>query len=81
LAPKRAYTQSHPDPEPAIATDNPEQLLRKKTIVEGSVRHNPLQKSPSLPEELVAIQNIDFDIFFEQILFRTNLIALWLKMS
>jgi hypothetical protein len=55
MAPKRAYTRSHLDLEPAIATDNPEQLLRKNTIVEGSVRHNSLQKSPSLPEELVAI--------------------------
>jgi hypothetical protein len=71
-APKRAYTRSYPNPKPAIATDNPKQLLRKKTIVEGSVRHNPLQKSPSLPEELVAIQDLDFDIFFEQSLFRTK---------
>jgi hypothetical protein len=47
-------------------------LLRKKTIDEGSVKHNPLQKSPSLPEELVAIQDLEFDIFFEQILFRTK---------
>jgi hypothetical protein len=42
LAPKRAYTRSHPDPEPMIATDNPKQFLRKKAIDEGSVRHNPL---------------------------------------
>jgi hypothetical protein len=72
LAPKRAYTRSHPDPEPAIATDNPEQLLRKKTIAEGSVSHNPLQRSPSLPEELVSLQDLDFDILFEQSLFRTK---------
>ena len=32
MAPKRVYTRSHPDPEPAIETDNTEQLLRKKTI-------------------------------------------------
>jgi hypothetical protein len=55
LAPKRAYTRSHPDLEPAIAIDNPEKLLRKKTIPEGSVSHSPLQRSPSLPEELVAL--------------------------
>jgi hypothetical protein len=55
-----------------IETDNPEQFLRKKTIAKGSVRHNPLQKSPSLPEELVSIQDLDFDIFFEQSLFRTK---------
>jgi hypothetical protein len=35
LSPKRVYTRSHPDPEPAMATNNPKQLLRKKTIVEG----------------------------------------------
>jgi hypothetical protein len=55
-----------------IATDNLEQLLKKKTIVEGLVRHNPLQKSPSLPEELVSLQDLDFDILFKQILFRTK---------
>jgi hypothetical protein len=72
LAPKRAYNRSHPDPEPAIATDNPEQLLRKRTIVEGSISHSPLQRSPYFPEELVALQDLDFDILFEQSLFRTK---------
>jgi hypothetical protein len=72
MAPKRAYTRSHPDPEPVIEKDNPEQLLKKKTIVEGSVRHNPLQKSPSLPEDLVSIKDLNFDIFFEQSMFKTK---------
>jgi hypothetical protein len=72
LDPKRAYTRSHPDPEPAIAADNPKQLLRKKTIAEGSRSHSPLHKSPSLPEELVVLQDLDFDRIFEQSMFRTK---------
>ena len=72
MAPKRVYTQSHPDPEPAIATDNPKQLLRKKTITEGSGSHSLLHKSLSLPEELVTLQDLDFDMIVEQSLFRTK---------
>jgi hypothetical protein len=72
LVPKRAYTRSHLDLEPAIETDNLEQLLRKKTIAEVLGSHSPLHRSPSLPEELVALQDLDFDTFFEQSLFRTK---------
>ena len=64
MAPKRAYTRSHPDPKPIIAIENPEQLLRKNTIAEGSGSHSPLHRSPSLPEELVALQDLDFDTIF-----------------
>jgi hypothetical protein len=32
LAPKRVFTRSHPDPEPATTIDNPEKLLRKKNM-------------------------------------------------
>jgi hypothetical protein len=72
MAPKRTYTRAHPDPEPAIAVDNPKKLLKKKNIAEGFENHNPLHRSFSLPEELVDIQDLDFDLFFEQILFRTK---------
>jgi hypothetical protein len=71
LAPKKVYTRSHPDPEPAIVTDNPEQLLRKKTIVEGSVSHTPFHKSLSFSGEPVTFQNPDFDTFSQQSLIRT----------
>jgi hypothetical protein len=72
LAPKRIHTRSHPDPEPAIAVDDPEKLLRKKNTVEGFGSHSPLHRSTSLPENLVAIQDLEFDISFEKSLFRTK---------
>jgi hypothetical protein len=72
LAPKNVYTRSHLDPEPTIVTDNPEQLLRKKTIVEGSVSHTPFHKSFSFSGKLVTFQNPDFDTLFEQGLVRTK---------
>jgi hypothetical protein len=55
-----------------IVTDNPEQLLKKKTIVEGSVSHTPFHKSLSFSRELVTFQNPDFDTLSEQILVRTR---------
>jgi hypothetical protein len=58
LAPKRVYTRSHPDLEPATTVDDPKKLLRKKNTVEGSGSHNPLHRSNSLPEKLVAIQDL-----------------------
>jgi len=72
LAPKRVFTRSHPDPEPATTIDNPKKLLRKKNIAEGSGNHNPLLRSPSLPEKLVSLHDLEFDISFKQSLFRTK---------
>jgi hypothetical protein len=72
LAPKRVFSRSHLDPEPATAIDNPEKLLRKKNATEGSGSHSPLHRSPSLPEKLVSLQDLEFDISFEQSLFRTK---------
>ena len=76
MAPKKVYTRSHPDPEPTTAVDDPEKLVRKKNIVEGSRSHNPLHRSNSLPEKLVAIQDLEFNISFEQSLLEPNPIAL-----
>jgi hypothetical protein len=72
MAPKRVFTRSHPNPEPAIATDNPERLLMKKNTAEVSRSHIPLMRSPSLPEKLVSFQDLEFDISFQQSLFRTK---------
>jgi hypothetical protein len=72
MSPTRVYTRSHPNPNPATTVDDLEKLLRKKNIVEGYGSHNPLHMSNSLPEKLVSIQDIEFDISFEQILFRTK---------
>jgi hypothetical protein len=72
LAPKRIHTRSHPDPEPVTIVDNPEKLLRKRNIVEGQGSNSPLHRATSLPEKLVTIQDIEFDLPFEQSLFRTK---------
>ena len=70
MAPKRVFTRSHLDLEPATSIGNLEKILRKKSIAEGSRSHSPLHRSPSLPEKLVSLQDLEFDISFEQILFR-----------
>ena len=70
MAPKRAFIRSHLDPEPTTTIDNPEKLLRKKNTTEVSGNHSPLHRSFSLPEKLVSLQDLEFDISFEQILFR-----------
>jgi hypothetical protein len=72
LAPKRVFTRSHPDLEPATTLDNPKRLLKKKTTVEGSKSHNTLHRPPSLPEKLVSLQYLEFDISFKQGPFRTK---------
>ena len=72
MAPKIFYTRSHPDPQPTAAVDNPEKLLGKRNIVEGFGSHSPLHRSNSLLEKLIAIQDPEFDISSEQILFRTK---------
>jgi hypothetical protein len=72
LATKRIHTRYHPDLEPTIAVDVLEKLLKKKNIVEGFGSHNPLHRSTSLPEKLIIIQDLEFDISFEKILFRTK---------
>jgi hypothetical protein len=71
MAPKKVYTRSHLDPEPAIVIDNPEQFLRKKTLAEGSVSHIPLHKSLSFSGKPVTSQNPDLDTFPQQSLVRT----------
>jgi hypothetical protein len=72
LAPKRIYTRSHLVSEPATAIDNPKKILKNKIVKEGLGSHSPLHRSPSLPEKLVALQYLEFDIPFEQSLFRTK---------
>ena len=65
MPPKRVFTSSHPDPELAIAIDNLEKILRKKNTAKGSGSHSPLHRSPSLPEKLVSLKDLEFDIYFE----------------
>jgi hypothetical protein len=63
LAPKKVHTRSHPDPEPTLVVDNPEQFLKQKTLAPGSVSRIPLHKSPSFSGKPVISQNPDLDTF------------------
>jgi hypothetical protein len=72
MAPKRIHTRSHLDLEFATTIDNPENLLKKGNIVEGRRSNNPLHRATSLPKNLVAIQDLEFDLPFEKSLFRTK---------
>jgi hypothetical protein len=47
-------------------------LLRKRNIVEGYGRHSPLHRYTSLPKKIVTIQDLEFDLPFEKIIFRTK---------
>jgi hypothetical protein len=53
-------------------TDNPEQLIYKRTIAEGSVSHTPLHKSLSFPGKPVTFQNLNSDPFSQQSLVKTR---------
>jgi hypothetical protein len=72
LAPKRIHTRYHPDPEPATVVDDLEKLLRKRNTVEGYRSHIPLHRATSLLKKLVTIQDLEFDLPFEQSFFKTN---------
>jgi hypothetical protein len=73
LSPKRIHTRSHPDPKPVTIVDNPKKLIRKRNTVEGQGSSVPLQTATSLLDNLVTIQDIEFDLPFEKILFKTKL--------
>jgi hypothetical protein len=72
LAPKKVHTRSHPDPEPSIAIDNPEQLLKQKPLAVDSVSHISLRKFPYFSREPTNSQNLDLDTFPPRSLVRTR---------
>jgi hypothetical protein len=72
MAPKIIHSRSHPDPEPITIVDNPEKLIRKRNIVEGQGSSSPLLSENFLPEKLITIMDIEFDLPFEHNLFRTK---------
>ena len=65
MDPKIIHTRSHPDPEPVTIVDNPKNLIRKRNTTEGQGSSSPLHMATSLPEKLVTIQDIEFDLPFE----------------
>jgi hypothetical protein len=71
MAPKKVHTRSHPDPEPSLVVDNPEQLLKRKTLATCSASHSPLHRSPSSSGKLSVFQNPDLDPIVPRNLGRT----------
>ena len=66
------YTRSNSDPKPAIILDNPDQIGKKKKRIEDLEAEVSLKRVNSLPQELVSLQDIDFDLKFEHSLFRSQ---------
>lgn len=76
LAPKRIFTRAHPNPNLAEFVDNPEKLVRKKSLTESQginiplsrfnslPENSPLSRSNSLLERFETIQHIEFDFPF-----------------
>ena len=69
---KRIFTRSHPNPNPHAIVDNPEKILRKTPRSENPTINKPLHKAISLPENLATLQDIQFNLHFEQSLFKTK---------
>ena len=72
MAPKRIHTRSNPDPEVAILVSDPKNLVHKR-------KENPvmpvlrLDRSLSFPKDKVtSIEDLEFDVKFEKILFKTK---------
>jgi hypothetical protein len=72
LSPKRIHTRRNPDPEAIIHVSNPEKIIHK-------IKERPitpvfcLDINLSLPKDGVKIiEDLDFDLKFEQTLFRTR---------
>lgn len=75
MAPKRIYTRSNPDPNPPIAVENPEKILRESSSKVGKETYQ-LYKSTNLPVEGVeSIHEVTFDLKFEQIMFKLSLLS------
>jgi hypothetical protein len=73
LAPKKIYTRKNPDPEPTTPLFDPEKLLHKKRD-KTPCSNIFFDRTLSLPKDGVkGLDDLEFDIKFEQILFRSKL--------
>ena len=64
------YTRSNPDPKPSIIVDNLDRIGKKTKQIEDLDAKVSLIRANSLPQELVSLQDIEFDLKFEHSLFR-----------
>ena len=66
------FTTSIPDPQSAVIVDNPDRIGKKIKKVESLGNKVSLVKGNSLPNKLSSLQDIEFDLNFEQYLLRTK---------
>lgn len=71
MAPKR-YTGSNSNPNPPTIVDDPEKLLKKPKTPIPESEPRKLVKTTSLPDQGLIVEDICFDIQFEQSLFQSK---------
>jgi hypothetical protein len=72
LAPKKVHTRRNPDPEAAIPVSDPEKLVRRRKERPVTPVLHP-DRYLSFPRDgLTSIEDLVFDVKFEQSLFRTK---------
>jgi len=69
---KTQFTRANPDPKLAPIVDNPNLISRKSNKEESLVSQIPLVKANSCPNEWLFLEELPFDVPFEQSLFRTK---------
>lgn len=72
IAPKRAATRVHPDPKSTEIVDDPEKILKIKSLAKSQGSSSPPHREDSLPKYFLTMQDIYFDLPFEQSLFITK---------
>ena len=66
------YTRSNPDPKPIVIVDNLDRIRKKNKQTEYLDAKFSLIRANSLPQELVSLQDIPFDLKFQHSLFRNR---------
>ena len=64
------YTRYNSDPKPVVIVDNPDRIGKNKKYIEDLDIKISLNRVNSLPQELVSLQDMEFDLKFENSLFR-----------
>lgn len=72
LASRNIHTRSHPYLDPPKATNDPKKMIIQKKFEEGQASNSPIHRSHTLPESIVTVEDIDFDLPFEHSLFRSK---------
>ena len=65
------YTRSNPDPKLVVIVDNPDRIGKKKQREDLDAKVSLLRVN-SLPQKVVSLQDIEFDLEFEHSLFRNK---------